>query len=176
MDLLEEKSTTLIDPGLNIAIDEALILWKGKLLFKQFIRTKRSRFGIKVFFTCPGDTKWQGYCYKFKIYYGKEAEYNVPEAGAELSKSEVIVIDMMSGLLDCGRHVVTDNWYSSLRLARALLAKKTDLTGVVRANRGVPEMLRNENLAKKNSSFPRNGNILVCKYEDRKTVHNITTR
>ena len=100
----------------------------------------------------------------------------MPEAGAELSKSEVIVIDMMSGLLDCGRHVVTDNWYSSLRLARALLEKNTDLTGVVRANRGVPEMLRDENLDKKKSSFARNGDILVCKYEDRKTVHNITTR
>ena len=48
LNLLEEKSTTLVDPGLHIAINEALILWKGRLLFKQFIRTKRSRFAISV--------------------------------------------------------------------------------------------------------------------------------
>ena len=34
LNLLEEKSITLVDPGLHIAIGEALILWKGRLLFK----------------------------------------------------------------------------------------------------------------------------------------------
>jgi len=35
-------------PFQNIVIDESLVLWKGRLSFKQFIKTKRHRFGIKI--------------------------------------------------------------------------------------------------------------------------------
>ena len=59
LDLLRPRCQNMLNPGLHIAVDEALILWKGRLKFKQFIRTKRSRFGIKVFLTCPGHKDWQ---------------------------------------------------------------------------------------------------------------------
>lgn len=36
-------------PFENLAINESLVLWKGRLSFKQFIKTKRHRFGIKIF-------------------------------------------------------------------------------------------------------------------------------
>ena len=47
-----------VDPGKNIAIDEALVLWKGRLGFRQFIKTKRARFGIKVFLMCNSEKEW----------------------------------------------------------------------------------------------------------------------
>ena len=59
LDLLRARCQAILNPGLHIAVDEALVLWKGRLKFKQFIRTKRSRFGIKIFLTCPGDKNWQ---------------------------------------------------------------------------------------------------------------------
>lgn len=37
-------------PDDALCIDEFLIRFKGRLHFKMFIRTKRSRFGVKVFF------------------------------------------------------------------------------------------------------------------------------
>ena len=83
---------------------------------------------------------------------------------------------MLSGLLDMGRHCITDNWYTSIRLARHLLTRATDLTGVVKASRGVPECLKVQKLKPKQSSFMRNGDILVVKYEDRKPVYSLTTR
>ena len=70
---------------------------------------------------------------------------------------------MMTGLLDKGHHVITDNWYTSLRLARYMLTRKTDLTGVVRVNRGIPERLKNEILDSKQSSFMRNVDVLAVK-------------
>ena len=52
LDILRRKCQEHVNPGIHIAVDEALLLWKGRLRFSQFINTKRSRFGIKVFSTC----------------------------------------------------------------------------------------------------------------------------
>ena len=57
-----------------------------------------------------------------------------------------------------------------------MLTRKTDLTGVVRVNRGIPERLKNETLDSKQSSFMRNNDVLAVKYEDRKPVHSLSTR
>jgi len=37
-------------PEQNISVDESLMLFKGRLLMKQYIPLKRARFGIKIFF------------------------------------------------------------------------------------------------------------------------------
>ena len=71
LDLLRERSQSFMTPLQNIAIDEALILWKGRLGFRQFIKTKRSRFWIKVFALCPSDPGWSGYTWNFEVYYPK---------------------------------------------------------------------------------------------------------
>jgi hypothetical protein len=42
----------------NLAIDESLVLWKGRLSLKQFIKTKRHRFGIKIFVICDCETEF----------------------------------------------------------------------------------------------------------------------
>ena len=55
-------------PGENVTVDESLMLWKGRLGWKQFIRTKRARFGIKSFDLCECKT---GYVYDSSIYTGK---------------------------------------------------------------------------------------------------------
>ena len=119
--------------------------------------------------------------WNIEVYYGKESDYHTPDADVAadeeaLTKSEEIVVKMLSGLLDMGRHCITDNWYTSIRLAQHLLTRATDLTGVVKASRGVPECLKIQKLKPKQSSFMRNGDILVVKYEDRKPVYSLTTR
>ena len=173
---LRVKCRSCIHPGLHIAIDEALILYKGRLHFRQCIRTKRSRFGIKVFLNCPGDPKYQGYTYDFEVYYGEATNFYTPDNPGNLSVSEEIVVRLLCDLLDCGRHVVTDNWYTSLRLARVLLDRRTDITGTINTSRGIPAALKDMNLNKKQSAFMRSGDILCCKYEDRKSVYSMTTR
>ena len=44
-----ERWQSLLTLGCDVSIDEALVLWKGRLSWKQFIRTKRARFDIKTF-------------------------------------------------------------------------------------------------------------------------------
>ncbi|XP_042878520.1 piggyBac transposable element-derived protein 4-like [Penaeus japonicus] len=61
LSLLREKCKVVISPGKHMATNEALVLWKGRLGFCQYIKSKRARFGIKVFVLCPSDPNWQGY-------------------------------------------------------------------------------------------------------------------
>ena len=52
IDLLRECFRKVYYPGMELSVDESLVLYKGQLKFKQYIRTKRARFGIKLYELC----------------------------------------------------------------------------------------------------------------------------
>ena len=113
LDHLFKKFLEAYVPSWNISIDESLLLWKGRLPFKQYIPLKRPRFGVKSFMLCEDS----GYTFSFKIYTGRE---NVAPAVEDLSLSEKDVADLMQPLLNKGYHLYTDNWYTSLPLYKYL--------------------------------------------------------
>ena len=82
----------------------------------------------------------------------------------------------MRDLLDEGRHVVTDNWYTSLRLANCLKNRSTTLTGVVRSGRGPPKEISQLPLQKHQSIFARKNNVLIVRWEDKKDITVMTTK
>ena len=66
MDLLRARFSTVYYPSEHIIMDESLVIYKRRLLFKQFIRTKRSRFGIKMYELASSE----GVLLDFMIYQG----------------------------------------------------------------------------------------------------------
>lgn len=66
IDHFGNKFESVYTPEKEIAIDESLLLWKGQLVFKQYIPHKCARFGIKIYNACESS----GYTYKFHIYTG----------------------------------------------------------------------------------------------------------
>lgn len=54
-------------PGRNLSIDEALLLWRGRLIFRQYIPNKAAKYGIKLYELCTPD----GYVLNIIIYSGK---------------------------------------------------------------------------------------------------------
>lgn len=121
-------------PGEKVTVDESLMLWKGRLGWKQFIRTKRARFGIKSFDLCECKT---GYVYNSSIYTGKGTDNT---GDSELGLSGSMVMHLMGPLLEKGRTVYLDNWYSSPKLYVALSNRGTNACGTVRTNRvGLPK-------------------------------------
>ena len=60
-----------IQPEREICLDESILLYKGRLLFKQYLPLKRARFGIKIFSLCES---LSGYTYFFRVYSGKDAQ------------------------------------------------------------------------------------------------------
>lgn len=66
-DLLIQKFTNVYKPGPVLTVDESLIPFKGRLIFRQYMKSKTHRYGIKMFKLCSGS----GYTDNLTIYLGK---------------------------------------------------------------------------------------------------------
>ncbi|PAA86818.1 hypothetical protein BOX15_Mlig002331g1 [Macrostomum lignano] len=155
-------------PRQHISVDETLVLYKGRLLFKQYIPTKRSRYGVKLYCLCESET---GYLWNFAVHSTEHAnaQFGLGLECGGLSISERIVAELCRELLHMNYNVFTDSWFTSHRLAVWLLANGTRLTGTVRSNRGVPQLLQQLQLRPTAAAFARNGEVLACKFVDRKS-------
>jgi len=58
-------------PYNKICLDECMIKYNGRLKFKQFIKNKPVKWGIKCFLLCDCKTN---YCLKIQVYTGKSEE------------------------------------------------------------------------------------------------------
>ena len=169
-DMLTGIFQDLYVPCQCVSIDEELILYKGRLLFKQYIPSKRSRFGVKVFALC--DTT--GYMWTASIYTGKPAN-PLPHTN-ELGATGAIVVHLMEELLGKGYHLYVDNWYTSLDLAQYLLVHQTGLCGTLRANRkGIPADLKSLNIPKSEFAFRRKDRLQLVKLHDKKIIYLLST-
>lgn len=148
LDLLRERCQMVMKPPRSVVVDEALILWKGRLAFHQYMKSKRARFDVKVFVASPSNEQWKGYSWNFMLYCGKDTFAPGDPSASHLSVSERIVVKILGDVLDEGRHIITDNWYTSLKLSDYLQTRATMLTGVVRQGRGPPKTVQHEDLEK----------------------------
>ena len=89
-------------PNQKLVIDESLVLFKGRLIFKQYIQTKRHKFGIKLFVCC--DCK-SGMVLDLIIYTGTGVDIDVKD---ELGISGAVVKALMDPYLDAARILYTD--------------------------------------------------------------------
>jgi len=156
-------------PNRQISIDETLMLFKGRLRIRQYIPSKRRRYGIKSYVLAESES---GYVWKMMLH-GLSTEnraVGLSHRGAEtLSVTERIVIQLSHDLFNQGYHVYLDNFYTSCRLARYLFRNGTFMTGTVKANRGVPSDLKHLNLPVKSQAYSRNGEVLCVKLVDQKS-------
>ncbi|KAL4125856.1 hypothetical protein QTP88_010096 [Uroleucon formosanum] len=157
-------------PFENLAIDESLVLWKGRLSFKQFIKTKRHRFGIKIFVLCVVETD---FILDIIIYTASTTEYK--KTDPSLGISGAVVNTLLKPYLNRGHKLFIDNWYSSPSLAKYLHKKKTNVTGTARKNRkGMPSLLAKLKVGQTESQHTKN--MLVVKWKDRRDVFMLTTQ
>ena len=56
---LKSKFSSVYTPERNICVDESLLLWRG-LGWIQYIPSKRSRFGVKIYKLCESSTGYVG--------------------------------------------------------------------------------------------------------------------
>lgn len=167
LELLIEKFKAVRTPEENVTIDETLVPFRGRLLFKQYIPNKRHKFGIKLFKMCLEG----GYTYDVRVYCGSE---NDPE----ISVPTKVVMTMMSDLLNTGRTVYTDNYYTSVTLAHQLLEQQTHLVGTLRANRKLNPKDVTQKKLKKNEFIARESNtgVVVMKWRDKRDVLVLSTK
>lgn len=130
-----KNCVTFYRPGRHITVDEQLYPSKTRCPFLQYIATKPDKFGIKFWVAC--DLKSKYICNVFP-YVGKE-----PGRPKEERLSESVVMKLMGPFLDQGRTVTTDNFFTSITLAKKLLSRKTTLLGTLnKIRREIPPSAR----------------------------------
>ncbi|XP_063837166.1 piggyBac transposable element-derived protein 4-like [Ostrinia nubilalis] len=107
---LNDKFSSLYLPEQNIAIDESLLLWKGRLSFSQLIANKAARVGVKSYELCESRT---GYLWKMEVYAGKSCDPSEsvdPQRGTNEPEGATsqIVYRLVRPLLDKGKFFFTD--------------------------------------------------------------------
>lgn len=167
MEILKEKFQQFVIPYENLCIDESLMLWKGRLAFKQYIPKKRHRFGIKFFVIVDCKT---GIILDFIIYVGADTEIvNYEELGITGS----IVMTLMNPYLGKGHNLYVDNWYTSPKLFDELYKNKTGACGTVKTNRsGMPKFKKSK---PGDVEHLHGGSLLAIKWHDKREVHMLTT-
>ncbi|XP_067945098.1 piggyBac transposable element-derived protein 4-like [Watersipora subatra] len=135
--LLNRRFDSVYSPKKHIAIDETLLLFKGRLIFKQYRPKNRARFGMKGYVLAESDTS---YVCRYLLYQGRDRE------NADISQGVAhrIILDMMDGFLNNGHELVMENWYTSPQLLKELYERETYAYGTLRSNKKhVPKDIKN---------------------------------
>lgn len=166
IDMTKQIYKSTIVPGETVCIDETLVPFRGRLKFKQYIPNKKQKFGIKLFKICVQG----GYTYDFRVYCGDDK--------GETAVATKVTMALMNDLLDKGRTLCTDNWYTSVALAQKLLERNTHLIGTLKKNRknNPVDVVQKRLIRGETVAAERNRGIVVLKWRDRRDVLMLTTK
>ena len=127
-DLITSAFTSVYTPGKHISIDEAMIRWFGRVIFKTYNPRKPAKYGMKAYKLCDDSA----YTWKFELYTGQR-DQTERDDGTGITYQ--LVFKLMKELLGKGHQLFMDNYYSSPQLFLDLIAKDTHAVGTVRMNR-----------------------------------------
>ena len=180
IDFVKARCREVYYPSTELCVDESLVLFKGRSSFRQFIKTKRARFGIKIYQLCTSS----GVLLDFLVYHGNSSAEltQIPD----FSITEKIPVTLMQPYVNNGHILFTDNFYTTPRLAQYLLQNGTALVGTVRPNRkNFSKQLASACLEKGAAEFyyAPNQRVLAVKYratkdkaqKKQKIVHLLST-
>ncbi|XP_046666725.1 piggyBac transposable element-derived protein 4-like [Homalodisca vitripennis] len=143
-----------------------MVLWRGRLLFRRYIKGKRHKYGVKLYSLCEP----QGLVIRFAVYSGGKGEL-----GGKGHASKV-VMHLMRGKLDVGHSLYMDNYYNSVALASKLLANKTYCTGTLRLDRKhVPADVKTAKLQVGETIQRYAEGVMMAKWRDKRIVSYLST-
>jgi hypothetical protein len=68
-DTLNQAYAKFCNPSEHLAVEEVIVKFKGRVIFKQYMPKKRECFGIKIYKVCDES----GYTYDMGVYLGKDS-------------------------------------------------------------------------------------------------------
>lgn len=158
-------------PYETVTVDEQLVSFRGRCSFKQYIKSKPARYGLKIW--AAADVK-TSYLYNLQVYTGKKGNH------PEKKQGERIVKDLIEPMYGTGRGITVDNFFTSAPLAEFLLEKKITLLGTVRKNK--PDTPKELNIYKNrqeySSLFVFTKNLTMVSYMPKKNkmVHVLSSQ
>ena len=168
LQLVLEKFENLYVPEKNISMDESMILFKGRIGFRQFITNKRTRFGIKVWVLAESSTD---YVSRLQVYTGRDRASCQTEVGQGMR----VVNNLIQPYKNKEYHSYVDNFYTSPELFSTLYKGEVYACGTLRkGRRNVPGEITIDNPLRHqpdHSQLLMSGPILAQSWLDTKPVH-----
>ncbi|XP_050511096.1 uncharacterized protein LOC126887512, partial [Diabrotica virgifera virgifera] len=109
----------------HLTVDEQLVSFRGKCPFRVYMKSKPAKYGIKIWALVHATIT---YAANLQIYTGKDG--NKPEK----DQGKRVVLDLVS-FLKTGYGITTDNFFTSVPLAKQLLDRQITLCGTLRKNK-----------------------------------------
>jgi hypothetical protein len=103
IEYFNNKMTETYYPGKNLSLDESMILWRGRLSFRQYIKNKRHKYGIKLYVLTEPD----GTILKFAVYTRQLDDHGGKSHAAN------VILSLMKDYLDVGHSIYMDNYYNT---------------------------------------------------------------
>ena len=150
-------------------IDEAMIPFKGRLGFKQYLKDKSTKWGIKVWILADSINCMK----KLQVCTGKSDS----ESGG-IGLCSRVVLHLMQGLENTGLHLYTDNYYTSLTLFNHLYTRGINACGTARYNRRqFPKDLVTKVTSSNRgfSDYRANGPLLSAVWVDKRPIYFVST-
>lgn len=162
-DIFHSRMKEIYYPTKELSLDESMLLWRGRLYFRQYMKNKKHKFGINIYMLTQPD----GLVLRSSIYCGS----NDPILGGK-GHTEKVIKHLLDDFYGMGHSIYMDNFYSSVDMTTYLLEKKTYTTGTLRGNRkGNPLEVINKKLNKGQvTSASTNKGICVLKWHDKRDV------
>lgn len=172
LDIVSDRCETNYNLHEQVCVDEAMIPFKGRLYFIQYMKAKPTKWGIKVFVLADATN---GYVKRFQLYTGKNSELSK----CKLGLSSNVVLQLLSGLEQYHYKLFVDNYYASPILFAKLYLEGINACGTVRTNR---KWYPKELVVSKDSEHPRGfydyrstGPLGGYVWVDKRVVHMLST-
>jgi len=101
---MNNKFCELYNPTEHLAVDKVIVLYKGKVVFRQYIPKKHKRFGIKIYKLCDS----LGYTYDMNVYVGKQWQH----ATAQITAMHGTVQQVIRRVEGLGHKIFMDNYFT----------------------------------------------------------------
>jgi len=167
-EMLNERFKAVLIPGETVVVDETMVLWRGRLVFRQYLPDKSAKYSVKIYKLCTPN----GYTCKFKIFAGKG------DITSGQGHKQKIMLHLIHDFLDTGRMLYADNYYNSVEIAEALLRRKTYLCGTLRKDlKSNPKKVISKKLKKGEVYAQENKKcVKVISWFEKRRVNLISTR
>ena len=149
-------------PCERITIDEQLFPFRGHTKFTHYLPSKPANYGSKVFWSCDASN---AYPLQGQIYAGKPID-----GSRQVNVGEQTVLNLVSWYKSSRRNVTTDNFFSTMELAKVLNTWNMTLVGTVRKNkRFLPSNMHpNKKRPVYSTNFAYHGDATVCLHVPKK--------
>ena len=172
LDIIVRNAQHLYRLDQDVSIDETMVPHKGRLSFKQYIKNKPVRWGIKLWVLCEAKT---GYVFNFQVYLGKE------QGAVEYNLARRVVKHLLAPIEDKYHNLYMDNFYCDPHLFLELETKKVLACGTIRANRkGFPKDLvitpaMEKRMNRGDYIWRSHGSLVAMAWYDKRPVYLIST-